>query len=178
MAKIQHLYTGFGNPNDNPELVLTGEAVGSHLYSDLENSSSWMALSKADGESVVHNRWVRLNKGDGPDLAVTAVMQVEEIGTYEFGQTDIDVRDGVLDRLSWRNYQGIYTVNFGFSNDGTQVGSTYFERRLVISLGADTFEGTYYGSGSGSFEGSIGIDQGVYDALPRSGELVVKVEFW
>lgn len=180
MAKIQHLYEGVGDPNENPELELTGEAVGNHLYSDLDNSSVWMSLTKAGGERAVHNRWIRIDQGDGPDLTINALIEVGQIGTYEFGQEDVETQHGDLVKISWKNYQGIYTIDVFFDVKPPRMfgGGGYSSRRLTVSLGDETFEGEYSGSTGGGVQDHIDIDSSIYDALPRSGELAVKVEYW
>lgn len=61
MAKIQHLYQGHGNPNDNPALQLAGGQVGNHFYQDLDNGYEvWISTSYKEGDHVVHTGWERL----------------------------------------------------------------------------------------------------------------------
>lgn len=61
MATVKHLYTGHGDPNDNPELALTGDAVGNHLYQDLDSEDSvWMSYHWG-GQ---HVGWRKLAFGD------------------------------------------------------------------------------------------------------------------
>ena len=61
MANIQHLYRGAGDPNDNPELELTGDAVGNHLYQDIENGKSvWISTTYEDQGNFYHEAWERL----------------------------------------------------------------------------------------------------------------------
>lgn len=61
MANIQHLYRGVGDPNDNTYLELTGDAVGNHIYQDLDNSQSiWMSGVYEDAGVMHHAGWERL----------------------------------------------------------------------------------------------------------------------
>ena len=56
MANVQHTYYGYGDPNDNPNLELTGDAVGLHHYLDDETGAIWMSRG-ADGQ---HFDWVMI----------------------------------------------------------------------------------------------------------------------
>lgn len=60
MANIQHLYRGEGNPNDNPALVLTGDALGNHLYQDNNNSQVWISTTYEEEGQVYFDEWKRL----------------------------------------------------------------------------------------------------------------------
>lgn len=61
MANIQHLYRGAGDPHDNPDLELTGDAIGNHLYQDSNDSQSiWMSTTYEEEGHVYHDGWVRM----------------------------------------------------------------------------------------------------------------------
>lgn len=54
MSNVQHTYYGHGDPNNNPDLALTGDAIGLHHYLDKETGAIWM--SRTIGED--HDDWV------------------------------------------------------------------------------------------------------------------------
>lgn len=61
MANIQHLYRGVGDPNDNPDLDLTGDAVGNHLYQDSNSSQLvWISTTYEEEGHVHHGGWQRM----------------------------------------------------------------------------------------------------------------------
>ena len=61
MTAVKHLYTGHGNPNDNPDLQLEGDAVGNHLYQDLDNSQSvWISTFSGYDGQFYHEGWLRI----------------------------------------------------------------------------------------------------------------------
>lgn len=61
MAAVKHLYMGHGDPNDNPDLELAGDAVGNHLYEDLDGTGSvWISRVYEDGGVTLHAGWERL----------------------------------------------------------------------------------------------------------------------
>ena len=61
MANIQHLYRGVGDPNDNPDLALTGDAVGNHLYQDSSDTQLvWISTTYEDQGNFYHEAWERL----------------------------------------------------------------------------------------------------------------------
>lgn len=61
MANIQHLYRGVGDPNDNPNLELTGDAVGNHLYQDSNDAQLvWISTTREDQGNFYHVAWERL----------------------------------------------------------------------------------------------------------------------
>lgn len=61
MANIRHLYRGAGNPNNNPDLELNGDAVGNHLYQDIENNQNiWIATTYVEQGNLYHAEWERL----------------------------------------------------------------------------------------------------------------------
>ena len=63
MANVKHLYTGHGDPNDNPELELSGDAIGNHLYQDLDDHTQvWMSVFEEDGGQFYHVGWQPLFK--------------------------------------------------------------------------------------------------------------------
>lgn len=69
MATVKHLYTGHGNPNDNPELELTGDAVGNHLYQDLNNGQAvWISTTYEDEGQIYHYEWHRMILAANLDL--------------------------------------------------------------------------------------------------------------
>lgn len=61
MAAVKHLYTGYGDPNSNPDLQLEGDAVGNHLYQDLDDSQAvWIStFSEGDGQ-FYHAGWTQI----------------------------------------------------------------------------------------------------------------------
>lgn len=54
MSDVQHTYYGHGDPNDNPDLALTGDAAGLHHYLDKETGNIWMSRT-IEGQ---HDDWV------------------------------------------------------------------------------------------------------------------------
>lgn len=84
MVAVKHLYAGYGNPNDNLDLELTGDAVGNHLYQDLDNEDSvWMSYHSG-GQ---HVGWQKLSfEGDFDIRTLGAVPHRE--GQFALSNTD------------------------------------------------------------------------------------------
>lgn len=60
MANIQHTYSGVGDPNNNPELQLTGDAIGLHFYLDTEEGSLWFSAFYVSFGDKIHAGWQEL----------------------------------------------------------------------------------------------------------------------
>ncbi len=65
MANVQHIYSGEGNPNSNPALALTGDAVGVHLYMNTEDGSVWISRFEIDLGVKVHAVWSEIQLVEG-----------------------------------------------------------------------------------------------------------------
>ncbi len=92
MANIQHLYRGVGNPNDNPALELTGDAVGNHLYQDSNDSQLvWMSVFYVEEGHAYHIGWERLVLG-----ADLRMLQVEYDQPLLEGQMGLSVDEALF----------------------------------------------------------------------------------
>lgn len=69
MSNVQHTYYGNGNPNDNPDLELTGDAVGLHHYQDDDTGNIWMSRAAFTPDKI-HADWVLIYKQLEPDPEV------------------------------------------------------------------------------------------------------------
>src|SRR5690554_3268066 len=107
MANIQHLYRGEGNPNDNPALELTGDAVGNHLYQDIDDSQLvWMSVLYVEEGHAYHIGWERLVLGS--DLRMLLVEYDQPVIEGQMGLSVdealfIAMWDGNSDGLRWRS---------------------------------------------------------------------------
>lgn len=92
MANVQHLYRGVGDPNDNPDLDLTGDAVGNHLYQDSNNAQLvWISTTYEGQGGFYHEGWERLILET--DLSIPQV----EVNEPRFeGQIGLRLADGSL----------------------------------------------------------------------------------
>lgn len=89
MANIQHLYRGVGDPNNNPDLELNGDAVGNHLYQDIENSQSvWISTTYVEQGNLYHEGWERLILE--PDLSIPPVEHNQPRFEGEIGYSQVD----------------------------------------------------------------------------------------
>ena len=85
MANIQHLYRGAGDPNDNPDLDLTGDAVGNHIYQDItDDLSVWISLFYEEEGHVHHEGWVRMFRETDLNLGRVDVHQPRFEGQMGF----------------------------------------------------------------------------------------------
>ena len=118
MANVQHLYRGVGDPNDNPDLELTGDAVGSHLYQDIENSQRvWISTSFEDQGNFYDEGWERLIlEGD------LSIVQVELNQPRFEGQMGFSLADGSL-FIAMRDPDAGYTLRW--RSTGITMGAWY-----------------------------------------------------
>lgn len=101
MANIQHLYRGVGNPNDNPDLHLTGDAVGNHLYQDSNNSQSvWISTTYEEEGHVHHEGWERLILESNLSMPEVEENQPQFEGEMGYGD------DGTLFIAMWDRHSG------------------------------------------------------------------------
>lgn len=118
MARVKHLYTGHGNPNDNPDLQLEGDQVGNHLYQDLSKDNAlWIAYTYEDEGQIYHDAWRRMV------LAPNLKLKDVEIGPPDF--------EGQLGRTASNElFIGMYHFGEGASrwmSMGTSLGGWYQE---------------------------------------------------
>lgn len=107
MAAVKHLYTGHGNPNDNPDLALTGDAVGNHLYQDLDNSQAvWISSTYEDEGQIYHDEWQRMILA--PNLFLSPVKNTQpdfegEVGYAADGELFVAMHDPQENTVRWRS---------------------------------------------------------------------------
>lgn len=107
MAAVKHLYTGYGDPNDNPDLELTGDAVGNHLYQDLDDDQAvWISTFYEDLGQSYHNGWQRMILA--PNLALREVEVNSpdfegQIGHAANGEMFVAMYDSQENTVRWRS---------------------------------------------------------------------------
>lgn len=109
MAAVKHLYTGYGDPNENPDLMLEGDAAGNHLYQDLHDNSMWIGICIGDGSERRIDKWNRLiaqeDLFNGSVSIYSGPRALGQMGVFSEGGVDhvviamIDFSDG---SLRWR----------------------------------------------------------------------------
>lgn len=109
MANIQHLYTGIGDPNDNPDLELTGDAVGTHLYQDSNDDLSvWISLFYEEEGQIHHGGWERMLRESDFNLGRVGVQEPRLEGQLGFSYDDGAMYVAIHDEssgyaLRWRS---------------------------------------------------------------------------
>lgn len=128
MANIQHLYRGMGDPNDNPSLELTGDAVGNHIYQDITGDlATWVSWFYEEEGRVHHGGWSRLTTEH--DLAnlladLNTVLAVEVNQPRFIGQIGYSDNDGTL-FIAMEDPDSGYTLKW--RSMGTSLGDWYQE---------------------------------------------------
>lgn len=110
MANIKHLYRGEGDPHDNPDLDLTGDAVGNHLYQDSNHSQSvWISLFYEEEGHAHHGGWGRMLLDSDLSMPPVEYNQPRFEGQMGFSSDDGTLFIAMIDQsppdypLRWRS---------------------------------------------------------------------------